>query len=133
MQPCDDIILISDLISKVEERVRQCWLADDASAIESLMGIQAWWDRLVEIGYLVGYFFNELKTSVIVINEVLQEYNSLPAENAVLDSALDQYLMATNIAVKWSPGGMKKWRNCVELQSLIRDSRTISRQPTSSR
>ena len=68
------------------------------------------------------------RTSVIVINEVLQEYNSLPAENAVLDSALDQYLMATNIAVKWSPGGMKKWRNCVELRSLIRDSRTISRQ-----
>ena len=39
--------MLSDLISKVEERVRQCWLADDASAIESLMGIQAWWDRLV--------------------------------------------------------------------------------------
>ena len=48
------------------------------------------------------------------------EYNSLPAVNAILDCALDQDRIATNIAVKWSPGGVKKWRNCDKLRSLIR-------------
>ena len=89
------------------------------------MGMQARWDRLVEIGYLFGYFVNELKTWVIVKHEELsylkvlslssgaQACNILPAEDAILDCALDQYRIATNIAVKWLPGGVKNWRNYV--------------------
>ena len=49
--------------------VRQCWLADDATAVGKVQDLREWWDKLVDLGIKHGYFVNESKTWIIVKNE----------------------------------------------------------------
>lgn len=46
--------------------LKQCWLADDASAVGTFRSIRKWFDKLMEIGYQYGYFVNQSKTWLIV-------------------------------------------------------------------
>ena len=63
--------IIHYLKSRVEREklnCKQCWLADDATAVGQLVAIRKWFDWLVETGYKHGYFVNESKTWLIIKN-----------------------------------------------------------------
>lgn len=49
-----------------EKNCKQCWLADDATAVGSFHGMRMWFDKLLEIGYQYGYFVNQSKTWLII-------------------------------------------------------------------
>ena len=49
-----------------DDRIKQVWYTDDATACGRLMDVRRWWDRLVSIGPDFGYFPNPSKTCLIV-------------------------------------------------------------------
>ena len=53
------------LIRKLDGIAMQVWYADDSAAGSSLERLRKWWDLLVEIGPLYGYFPNGSKTHVL--------------------------------------------------------------------
>ena len=53
------------LIHKLDGIARQVWYADDSAAGSTLKNLRRWWDLLVEIGPLYGYFPNGSKTHVL--------------------------------------------------------------------
>ena len=62
------------LIKKIEtEGAQQAWFADDASAGGRLKALKLWWDRLLTLGPMYGYFPNALKTSLVVKKEFAEE------------------------------------------------------------
>ena len=64
---------LTKLIKDNSLEIKQCWLADDASAVGSLKGLKAWWDKLIDLGIKYGYYVNEDKTWIILKNEALVE------------------------------------------------------------
>ena len=66
-------IAITPLIRSLEdEKIKQVWFADDATAGGSLLGLRRWWDHLVERGSAYGYYPNPAKTC-LVLNEKKME------------------------------------------------------------
>ncbi len=60
-------VAITPLIHRLaEERLKQVWWADDASAAGKLSSIKNWWNNISEIGPEYGYFPNAGKTWLIV-------------------------------------------------------------------
>ena len=53
------------LIRRLDGIAKQLWYADDSAAGSSLERLKRWWDMLVEIGPLYGYFPNSSKTHVL--------------------------------------------------------------------
>ena len=53
------------LIRRLDGIAKQAWYADDSAAGSSLEGLRRWWDLLVAIGPLYGYFPNGSKTHVL--------------------------------------------------------------------
>ena len=53
------------LIRRLDGIAKQLWYADDSAAGLSLERLKRWWDMLVEIGPLYGYFPNSSKTHVL--------------------------------------------------------------------
>ena len=60
---------LSKKIDELELDVKQCWLADDASAIGNILGLKTWWENLLDLGIKHGYSINQSKTWIIVKNE----------------------------------------------------------------
>ena len=53
------------LITRLDGIAKQVWYADDSAAGSTLERLRRWWDLLVEIGPLYGYFPNSSKTHVL--------------------------------------------------------------------
>ena len=53
------------LIRRLEGIAQQLWYADDSAVGSSVDRLKRWWDMLVEIGPLYGYFSNIFKTHVL--------------------------------------------------------------------
>ena len=53
------------LIHKLDGIAKRVWYADDSAAGSSLVRLRRWWDLLVEIGPLYGYFPNSSKTHIL--------------------------------------------------------------------
>ena len=67
-------VAITPLIYRItEEKLKQVWFADDASAAGKLVGIRNWWNNMTKIGPEYCYFPNASKTWVIVKEEHLEE------------------------------------------------------------
>ena len=66
-----------------EERLKQVWFADDASAVGKLAGVKSWWNNMTMIGPEHGYFPNSSKTWLIVKEEHLGEAKQLFHEMGV--------------------------------------------------
>ena len=65
--------LANENVDPVNEKCKQAWFADDASAAGKLMGILKWWNKLVEVGPRYGYFPNPNKCVLIVKSESMKE------------------------------------------------------------
>ena len=64
--------VVRSLSMTIEEqnlKIKQCWLADDATAVGTLAGIRVWYDKLQILGQIHGYSINESKTWIIVKDE----------------------------------------------------------------
>ena len=59
---------LKQLIDELCLKVRQAWLADDASAVGLLKHLKLWYEKLVEVGVKYGYYVNANKTWLIVKN-----------------------------------------------------------------
>jgi hypothetical protein len=64
---------LNRLIQDLPEKLSQCWLADDASAVGKIDGLKIWFDKLVTMGEKYGYHVNESKTWIVIKNESLVE------------------------------------------------------------
>ena len=64
---------IVPLIRQLGHLARQLWFADDASAGGSLVNLQAWWEKLNEIGPSFGYYPNASKTWLVVKEEYIED------------------------------------------------------------
>ena len=53
------------LIHRLDGIAKQVWYADDSAAGSSIENLKRWWDLLVEIGPLYGYFPNGSKTHIL--------------------------------------------------------------------
>ena len=53
------------LVRRLDGIAKPVWYADDSAAGSSLERLRKWWDLLVEIGPLYGYFPNGSKTHVL--------------------------------------------------------------------
>ena len=53
------------LIRRLDGIATQVWYADDSASGSSLERLRRWWDLLVEVGPLYGYFPNGSKTHVL--------------------------------------------------------------------
>ena len=53
------------LIRRLDGIAKQVWYADDSAAGSSIENLKRWWDLLVEIGPLYGYFPNGSKTHIL--------------------------------------------------------------------
>ena len=53
------------LIRRLDGITKQVWYADDSAAGSSIENLKRWWDLLVEIGPLYGYFPNGSKTHIL--------------------------------------------------------------------
>ena len=62
---------ILPLIKQLDHLARHVWLADDASAGGKLAQLHEWWDLVVALGPVYGYFANSSKTWLIVKPEYL--------------------------------------------------------------
>lgn len=52
-------VAITPLIHKLEDDgIKQAWYADDATAGGSLKHLREWWDYIVELGTVYGYYPN---------------------------------------------------------------------------
>ena len=56
---------IQPLIRRLDGIAKQVWYADDSAAGSSIENLKRWWDLLVEIGPLYGYFPNGSKTHIL--------------------------------------------------------------------
>ena len=67
-------ISILPLIHHLEnEKIKQVWFADDATAGGGLTGLKEWWDRIVDLGPEYGYYPNASKTWLIVNEDNFDE------------------------------------------------------------
>ena len=63
-------VAITPLIRSLEDdKIKQVWFADDATAGGALTGLRKWWDLIVERGPAFGYFPNPTKTCLVVKEE----------------------------------------------------------------
>ena len=65
-------IAITPLITKLKERcpnVKQAWYADDATGASTYSNLRSWWDELIRLGPLFGYYPNSSKTYLVVREE----------------------------------------------------------------
>ena len=63
-------VAITPLIKSLEnDKTKQAWFADDATAGGTLTGLRKWWNLLVERGPDFGYHPNPLKTNLVVREE----------------------------------------------------------------
>ena len=53
------------LVRRLDSIAKQVWYADDSAAGSRLERLRRWWDLLVEVGPLYGYFPNGSKTHVL--------------------------------------------------------------------
>ena len=67
------------LIHELKPHVRQVWFADDTMAGGKLTQLREWWDKIVSLGPIFGYFANPSKTWLIVksphISRLPQSYS----------------------------------------------------------
>ena len=63
--------------------VKQCWLADDASAAGTIAYLKQWFDNLCQIGKKYGYHVNSSKTWLIVKNEEAKAYANSVFHNEI--------------------------------------------------
>ena len=49
-------------------KIKQVWLADDATGAGSLSNLKDWWNAIIEHGRKFGYFVNEAKSWLIIKN-----------------------------------------------------------------
>ena len=77
-------VAITPLLYRLtEEKLKQVWFADDASAAGKLAGLKSWWNNMTRIGPEYGYFPNSSKTWLIVKEEHLGEAKQLFHETGV--------------------------------------------------
>ena len=67
---------VKPLIDKLKEctcknECKQCWFADDSSAVGKLIKIRAWWQKLHDIGPLYGYYPKPSKSILILKHQYL--------------------------------------------------------------
>ena len=44
---------------------KQCWFPDDARGGQSILEINKWWDNIINLGPIFGYFHNAKKCWII--------------------------------------------------------------------
>ena len=77
-------VAVTPLIYRLtEEKLKQVWFADDASAAGKLAGLKSWWNNMTRIGPEYGYFPNSSKTWLIVKEEHLGEAKQIFHETGV--------------------------------------------------
>ena len=64
------------LIRRLDGIAKQVWYADDSAACLSLNRLRKWWDLLVEIGPLYGYFPNGSKVHVLTKPQLQRRYSN---------------------------------------------------------
>ena len=66
-------VAITPLIRYLEEeKTKQVWFADDATAGGGLIGLRRWWDCIIENGPAYGYYPNPTRTCLVVKEENLE-------------------------------------------------------------
>ena len=84
---------IHPLIRKLDGIADQVWYADDSAAGSSLENIRKWWDVLVEIGPLYGYYPNGSKTHILVKPTLLDKAKEVfKGTEIVVSSEGERYL-----------------------------------------
>ena len=61
--------LLLNRLANVDSRVKQVWLADDATGAGSLLKLLDWWNTIITEGKIIGYNVNESKSWLILKNE----------------------------------------------------------------
>ncbi len=80
---CSTMPLVNSLQHKSEKRgltLKQVWYADDAASGGTLSDLRLWWDELLNLGPLYGYFPKASKTWLIVKPEFEEEARKKFAE-----------------------------------------------------
>lgn len=67
------------LIQHLEDAsdAKQVWYADDSAAGGGLSNLREWWDKIVEMGPIYGYFVNPSKTWLVVKEDLYDEAQRL--------------------------------------------------------
>ena len=71
-----------------DESVKQSWFADDASVGGNLVGIHQWWEKLVSVGPMYGYFPNPTK-SWLIVKENCVDHASALFQNTGINITVD--------------------------------------------
>ena len=74
--------------SFIVESVKQSWFADDASVGGNLVGIHRWWEKLVSVGPMYGYFPNPTK-SWLIVKENCVDHACALFQNAGINITVD--------------------------------------------
>ena len=81
------------LMNRLNDIAKHVWYADDSAAGSSLERLKRWWDLLVEIGPLYGYFPNGSKTHVLAKPQYAEAAKEIFRDTGVVVSAEgEQYL-----------------------------------------
>ena len=70
-------IAVMPLIDRINNKAKQIWFADDATAGGRLNDLREWWYSLSELGPGYGYFVNSSKSWLIVKEKDLDEAQHL--------------------------------------------------------
>ena len=74
------------LVCRLDGIAKQVWYADDSAAGSSLERIRRWWDLMVEIGPLYGYFPNGSKTHVLAKPHCVEEAREIFKDTGIVIS-----------------------------------------------
>ena len=78
------VVAITPLIHRLsEERIKQVWFADDATAAGKLSGVKDWWNNISKIGPEYGYFPNADKMWLVVKERHFEESKQLIQDTGV--------------------------------------------------
>ena len=75
------------LMNRLNDIAKHVWYADDSAAGSSLERLKRWWDLLVEIGPLCGYFPNGSKTHVLAKPQYAEAAKEIFRDTGVVVSA----------------------------------------------
>ena len=75
------------LMNRLNDIAKHVWYADDSAAGSSLERLRRWWDLLVEIGPLYGYFPNGSKTHVLAKPQYAEATKEIFRDTGVVVSA----------------------------------------------
>ena len=119
-------LAVVPLISKLQqmhEHAQQVWFADDATAASTCQRLRAWWDNLVTLGPVFGYYPKAAKTFLVVKEEFVQEAERVFADTNILITPYGKrHLGAAHVPVnmyKYVSNLAKDWCNEVKVLSNV--------------